>query len=405
MVRVIASTDKKIPVGSRLALINGRPIEDFLEFQFYNDRAITRNVLVEYDSKAKQISYRPGREIGITVETPRYRECQNNCHFCFINGLPAGLRKELYFRDDDYRLSFLFGNFLSLTNIERKDISRIGRLRLSPLYVSVHTTDPALRVSLFKNERARHVCETIEALSDENIRLHCQIVVMPGLTDGKSLSRTIEDLGRMYPAVMSIGVVPVGKTKYAKGVRLVTPKQSRAVMTTVHRLHERFRRKIGCGLVYLADEFYIKTGQSVPERAYYDDLPQYENGIGMARRLLDEIARIKNVRRSKGSYLILTGVSAHPFLRMLAQRLAPEISVDVRRVANDFLGRTVTVSGLMCGKDIERAVSRSGKKYDRVILPPDCVNANGQHLDGTAVSDERVIVSPGTVKELLKCLR
>jgi NifB/MoaA-like Fe-S oxidoreductase len=235
--------------------------------------------------------------------------------------------------------------------------------------------------------------------------MHCQIVVIPGLTDGKNLTKTITDLGRLHPAVASIGVVPVGKTKYARNVRVLSRDESRSVIRTVRTLHRDFRRKTGRGLVYLADEFFIKAGLTVPPREYYDDLPQYENGIGMARCLLDEIERVRSVRRTKGRYLMLTGASAQPFLRRLKLRLAPEIDIDVKAVANGFFGRSVTVSGLLCGQDLDRAITEQGRPYDLVILPPECVNENKEFLDGRRITDRRAVIAPETVRELIRCLQ
>jgi len=405
MVRVTASKDKKIPVGARLTNINNRRIEDFLEFQFYNDQSKTRNIVIEYNGTVKRVIYKPRQKIAITLEPPQYRQCTNQCRFCFINGLPGRLRKELYFRDDDYRLSFLFGNFLSLTNIEKNDISRIGRLRLSPLYISVHTTDPASRIKLFKNKKAGLICEYLKALADENVQMHCQIVVIPGITDGQGLINTIEKLSRLYPAVASIGIVPVGKTRHVRGIRLVSKELSQSIIESVHALHVRFRKKTNHGLVYLADEFYIKAGHRIPGKEYYDDFPQYENGIGMVRCLLEEIRQIRNFKKSKGKHLILTSTSAYPFLQQLQSRLSPDIHIDVKSVPNDFFGKTVTVSGLMCGHDIRQVIARYGRKYDRVILPPNCVNDDNQFLDGDTISEEHAFISPTAIKELIKCLQ
>ncbi len=405
MVKVTASRDKRILPGARLTTINDHQIEDFLEFQFYNDTNKTRHVVLEYNSTRKKITYTRNQNISITLETPQYRRCNNDCHFCFIKGLPGSLRKELYFRDDDYRLSFLFGNFLSLTNIDNTDITRIGRLRLSPLYISVHTTEPELRARLFKNNKAAMIVQHMKALADVDIKMHCQIVVIPGMTDGRGFYKTIEELSHLYPAVQSIGIVPVGKTKYIEGIRLVSKKESRSIIESVHRLHERFRKITNQGLVYLADEFYIKAGYQIPEKEYYDDFPQYENGIGIVRSFLEEMKKIKNIRKSKGKYLFLTGISARKYLEMLKSRLRPNITVDVKTVDNEFFGRNVTVSGLMCATDINRHIATQGKKYDRIALPPNCVNEKGQFLDGMKISDERVFVSPRNLKELVSCLQ
>ncbi len=405
MVKVVASGDKRIPQGARLTTINGHRIEDFLEFHFYNDHDTTRHIVLEYNGTRKKITYRRCLEIPVTLETPRYRACTNDCHFCFIKGLPGSLRKELYFRDDDYRLSFVFGNFLSLTNIKRSDISRIARLKLSPLYVSVHTTDPELRASLFKNERAAMITEHLKALASHGIKLHCQIVVIPGLTDGRSLLKTIDGLWQLYPAVASIGIVPVGKTKYIKGIPLVSKKKSRSILKIVDMLHQHFRGITARGFVYLADEFYLKAGHPIPEREYYDDYPQYENGIGMLRSFLEEMKGIRKLKKSKGRHLILTSVSAYPYLERLKARLAPGINIEVNPIINRFLGKTVTVSGLLCAADINRHISVHGRKYDRIILPPNCVNDNGQFLDGNPITDKRAFISPKSLKELISCLQ
>lgn len=405
MVKVITSRDRRIPEGSVLSTINGHEIEDFLEFHFYNDIDSVRQIALEYNCTRKKIRFGEHQEIPVTLETPHYRRCINDCHFCFIKGLPGSLRKELYFRDDDYRLSFLFGNFLSLTNMRPADISRIARLKLSPLYVSVHTTDPELRTGLFRNKKAGMITQQLKTLADHGITLHCQIVVIPGFTNGKSLLRSIDELWQLYPAVASVGIVPVGKTRYAKGIPLVSRKHSRIIVETTNTLHQRFRKKTKNGFVYLADEFFLKAGYPIPERDYYDEYPQYENGIGMIRSFLEEMDTLKKIKKSKGRYLILTGTSAYPYLQKLKARLAPAVHVQVKSVINKFLGRTVTVSGLLCAADLNQYISSYAKKYDRIILPPNCVNDKGQFLDGEAITDKRALVSPKSLKELIRCLR
>ena len=224
MVRIIHSDDARIPNSARLLSINNHKIDDFLEYQFYNDITNTRKILIENKGVKKEVVFEPDEKIAIELEEPVYRQCENNCDFCFINGLPKGLRKKLYFKDDDYRLSFLLGNFLSLTNISKHDIQRIGRLKLSPLYVSVHTTDAELRRRLFKNDKAGLIMQYLSSLIDNNIKIHCQIVVIPHITDGANLIKTITDLSTLYPGVSSIGVVPVGRTKYANNIPMVSEK-------------------------------------------------------------------------------------------------------------------------------------------------------------------------------------
>ncbi|KPJ74565.1 hypothetical protein AMJ52_00155 [candidate division TA06 bacterium DG_78] len=410
MLRIVTSQDLRIPKNATLVAIDNQKIEDVLEFRFYNDVTRVRKVLIDTGRDKRYIIFKPHEQMMIDVEEPRYRTCENNCHFCFINGLPRGLRKELYFRDDDYRLSFLFGNFLSLTNLSIVDISRIARLKLSPLYISVHTTDPRMRIQLFKNEKAGLIMNYLSSLIDNNIRLHCQVVLIPGITDGAHVVKTITDLSKLYPGVASIGVVPVGKTKYLKGVTLVSKKLARETIAIIDELHRQFRGKYKIGLVYCADEFYIKAGFSIPEASYYDDFPQYENGIGMVRQLIDEVTILDTMKKTKGIFLILTSRSAMPFLHMLKMKLidlnyVDSSNIDVVSVENSLFGKTVTVSGLISAHDFAQTIVNQERNYDRIVLPPNCVNESNQFIDGKTFDDRRVFVSPRSLKELLKCLQ
>ncbi len=409
MVKIVSSKDPRIPNHATLLAIDNRPIEDFLEFNFYNDVVKHRKILVNLNGRKKEIIFKPDEKIMIKLETPKYRSCENDCDFCFVKGLPRGLRKELYFRDDDYRLSFLFGNFLSLTNITNDDIRRIARLRLSPLYVSVHTTNPALRQKLFKNERAALIMKSLSMLIEHNIKLHCQVVVIPGVTDGESLFRTINDLSKFYPGVASIGVVPVGKTKYLKHITQISIKSARQITKMVNEFHEKFRKKYKCGLVYLADEFFIKCHNPIPEASYYDDFPQQENGIGMVRLFIDEIASLSKIKEISGRNLILTSKLALPFVKMLKSRLegggSGKARIDIRAVRNHFFGDSVTVAGLIGALDFSRVMQGLHKRYDRIVLPPNCVNESGKFIDNKIISDKKVIVSPNALGELIKWLQ
>lgn len=410
MVKVAYSREKKIPNSTLLLSINNQKIDDFLEYQFYNDITNTRKILIENKGVKKEVVFEPDEKIAIELEEPVYRQCENNCDFCFINGLPKGLRKKLYFKDDDYRLSFLLGNFLSLTNISKHDIQRIGRLKLSPLYVSVHTTDPELRRRLFKNDKAGLIMQHLSSLIDNNIKIHCQIVVIPHITDDANLIKTITDLSTLYPGVSSIGVVPVGRTKYVNNIPMVSEKLAQKTIGLVDRFHKKFRKKYKTGMVYLADEFYIKAGLPIPETQYYDDFTQHENGIGMVKKFINEIKALNNTKKIKGKFLILTGRLALPFLEQLKRRLEKlrcieNGNIDVLAVDNRFFGNSVTVSGLISGADFALTISKCKKKYDHIILPPNCVNDSGKFIDSKAINDKRIIISPHTIKELLKCLQ
>ena len=410
MVQCVTSDDKRIPANAMLLTINGHAINDFLEFQFYNDCAQLRTVVVEKNGMKKEIVFKPEQDIFVTLEQPVYQSCVNDCDFCFINGLPEGLRGELYFRDDDYRLSFLFGNFLSLTNVTYDDIERIGRLRLSPLYISVHTTNPRLRHRLFKNKNAAHIVEQLRHLAEHDIVLHCQIVVIPGVTSGDELSTTIRDLARFYPAVQSIGVVPVGKTKYVRSIPAITDDLVQDTIARVESAHAMYRKLYGCGLVYCADELYVRMNMPIPLADYYDDFPQYENGIGMVRTFIDDITNIGPNRIARGTFLILTGVLAYPFVCQLRDRLLEQCdcdrsTIDVTAVPNTLFGDSVTVSGLLSGNDFMKFLHRTQKQYDRIILPPNCVNDSGAFLDDQELHGQRIIISPHTIRELITCLQ
>lgn len=405
MVKVTHSQHRRIPPGAALISINDRTIDDLLELTFYNDLAIRRRIRLHHDGKDQEIILRPNEKMDITVEDPSYRQCENNCQFCFVNGLPSGLRKELYFRDDDYRLSFLFGNFLSLTNMSRSDVNRIDRLRLSPLYVSVHTTDPTTRTSLFQNKNAADILAQLSDLVRRNIKIHTQIVVIPGVTDGALLVSTIKDLAELYPGVASVGVVPVGVSKYLKAVQSLSPDGARAVIATVESFHHRYQQERGYGFVYASDEMYMRARKTIPDTPYYDDFPQIENGIGMVRSFMNDTDRLGRNNNLRGKYLFITGHMAYPHLRhasLVLERSNP-VTIDVRSVENALFGASVTVSGLLGARDIKRALATVKKDYDRIYIPPNCVNDKGQFIDCELLRDERVSIAPEHIGEILQC--
>ena len=392
-----------------LIAINDQNIDDILEYRFYNDRSKTRHFLFEYHGKKTELVFGPERDIPIQFDDPKYRQCENDCAFCFLKGLPNGLRRELYFRDDDYRLSFMFGNFLSLTNIDSIDIKRIARLKLSPLYISVHATDPELRKKIFKNEKAGIIAEQLRSLIDNNIELHCQIVVIPGLNDGHQLIKTVNDLGDLYPGLSSIGIVPVGRTKYLKGIKGLSLSQSHDIIANITHLHDKFRNKYSCGLVYLADEIFLNSRVALPSARYYDAFPQLENGIGMARSFLAEIERLNIKRTISGKYLFLTGVLAYPIVKQLQiklQRLGCiKDNITVKPVTNDFFGSSVTVSGLLSAHDLMTELKHIDTHYDKIFLPPNCLNDSNQYLDSALIDDDRVGVAPKYLEDLMQCLQ
>jgi len=410
MVKIIASGHPNIPAGAELITINRHMIHDVLEYTYYNNTADTRSIVIVAGGKRKKILVREHEDMQLELQPPEYCSCENQCAFCFVNGLPSGLRKELYFRDDDYRLSFLFGNFLSLTNISHDDIKRISRLKLSPLYISVHATEPDLRIDLFKNERAGEIMTQLTELADAGIKLHCQVVVIPGMNDREHLDRTIRDLGTLHPAVRSIGIVPVGISTYLKHIPSVTRTHARELINITDSYHTTFRRSLGIGLVYAADELYITAGLPVPQNEYYDDFPQFENGIGMVRSFLDELDEIKPPVTIRGRNLVITGRAAQPYLEKLKHKLKTMNALehgtfDVQAIDNTFFGDAVTVAGLLTGQDINPVIRKNRTSYDRIILPAQCVNQDKKLLDGPKITGEQVMVAPHNLPEFILCLQ
>jgi putative radical SAM enzyme (TIGR03279 family) len=410
MVKITGSKHPHIPVNTWLVSIDTHEIDDVLELRFYNDASKARCAVIEKNGTKKEIWFKAHEHVDIEIESPEYKQCENDCSFCFIKGLPNGLRKELYFRDDDYRLSFLFGNFLSLTNVTFEDIKRIGRLRLSPLYISVHVTDAKQRIQLFQNEKAGLLMKQLAALVDEKISLHCQIVVIPGLTDGDALVNTIADLSSLYPGVKSIGIIPVGTTKHLHGIPSVTTAAARDIIETVHEFHNRFRKTLNHGLVYCADEIFLRAGLPIPEMSYYDEVPQYENGVGMLRTFMNDMAMMRPKKKLKGNCLFMTGRLAFPFVTMLRDKLVKSGCVQEKNslvvaVNNTLFGESVSVSGLLGAADFARVIAETGNRYEHIVLPPDCVNDKGEFIDGHTLNNTNVIMPSRDRREFFTWLQ
>jgi len=311
------------------------------------------------------------------------RLCHNRCEFCFISQMPPGLRKSLYVRDDDYRYSFLWGNFITLTNLDEKDWQRIGEQSLSPLYVSVHTTVPNLRARMLGTPKAADILGQIRRLSDLGIQVHAQIVVTPGLNDGPALEKTVRDLAELYPTVRSIALVPVGLTRYhANGLRTLVPDEARRILEFIEPLQRTWRKEEDVSLVYASDELYLMTGTPIPSARAYDGFPQLANGVGLTRQLLEEWRRTrKHPPKRHWPYLRVTlacGILIAPTLTRLAVELAAWLGAQVQvvPVTNQFLGSSVTVSGLLSATDVLQAL-RGRALGDLVVLPRAMFDADG----------------------------
>jgi putative radical SAM enzyme (TIGR03279 family) len=393
-----------IRAGERITAIDGRPLRDAVDFQYYAAEDVISLEVVGERGRTVTIARPPDADLGIAFEDAAFdgvRTCNNSCFFCFLKGNPKGMRKTLYVKDDDYRLSFFHGNFVTLTNLTEEDWARIGEQRLSPLNVSVHATELELRRYLLGNGTAPDVIAQLRRLGAMGIETNTQVVLCPGVNDGAALDRTIGDLAALWPHVRNVSIVPVGATMVAEErierqchgeeIDACTPEHARAVIAQMSRYQRRFRRDRGRTFVYLADEYYLTAGIEPPGGAHYDGFPQYENGIGMTRSLIDDWKRAR--RRIAGGprvrcMTIACGTLIAPTLRRLAAELmdATGVVVRVRPVENTFFGPRVNVSGLLVGEEFARALAGQDLG-ELVVLPRYALDSTGtRFLDDVTAS-------------------
>ncbi|MBO5555733.1 MAG: DUF512 domain-containing protein [Oscillospiraceae bacterium] len=371
MENIIRSIDPGSPlegraqVGDRLLAINGKTVLDVLDYKFYAYDRHLKVLLRRPDGGEYQVEVRKseGGDLGLDFETylmDTPRSCANNCVFCFIDQLPKGMRKTMYFKDDDARLSFLLGNYITLTNLSKREIQRIIDLHVSPVNVSVHTTNPELRCRMLKNPRAGESIETMRRFAAAGIVMNCQIVCCPGWNDGAELQRTMEDLAEMYPGVHSVSIVPVGLTRYREGLEKLTPFTPEHAAETIDQITafgDRCREKYGSRIFFCGDELYLKAGRLLPPDEFYEEYTQLENGVGMLRLMETEFcSALKLADEPDGvPFAIATGVSAAPFfarLLELARERFPGLHGRVYPIENDFFGHSINVSGLITGQDL-----------------------------------------------------
>lgn len=370
-----------LDIGDTILSINGQEINDILDYQFYVEDDFIVLDVKKADGQIWTIEIEKDwdDELGVVFDGivfDRMKVCKNRCIFCFVDQMPPNMRKTLYVKDDDFRYSFLCGNFITLTNLKEKDWNKIISMRLSPLYVSVHCMNPELRAKMLNNPKAKNIISDLKKLKDAGIEVHTQIVLCPGVNDGEVLKDSIEKLSSFYPSVCSIGIVPVGITGYRENLfplRSFTSKEAESLIELGYHYQQKFRKKFGKGLVYLADEFFIKGGKPFPPAEYYDDYCQIENGIGLARILLDEFEELIPDLPSKIDYkevYLVTGYSAIPVLEPIIERLNLIEGLDLKLipVKNNFFGGNVTVTGLLTGSDIIAAL-KDEYKGKKVIIP------------------------------------
>lgn len=374
--------------GDRLLKVNGHAIRDVIDLLFFGNeqdmKFLVRRGDRKIDVKASFDESSPAG-LGVMLKPFRIKTCGNNCVFCFVSQLPKGLRKTLYLKDEDYRMSFLYGSYVTMTNLSEQDKKRIITQRLSPLYISVHSTDTAIRNKLIGRPNAGDIMKELKFLAGNKIRMHTQIVLCPGYNDGKDLSKTIADLYRFYPYVMSIAVVPVGLTAHRKkALRPVEKEDALSALETITKFQARFRKKHGEHIVYAADEMYIKAGLPLPPLEHYDDLPQIENGVGLVPLFTHQAKKIKLPqipdKLKKKRFVTFTGVSFYPYLSKFTDKLKKGgFDIETVAVENSFFGKSVTVTGLLTGRDVLKALSGVIKKED-ILLIPDIVMREGDEV-------------------------
>jgi putative radical SAM enzyme (TIGR03279 family) len=363
--------------GERLISINGHILRDVIDYHFY---AAEEDLKLEIERAGQRLLYQVqreyGEEFGLQFADDVFdglRRCDNRCAFCFFDQMPPGMRPPLYIKDDDYRYSFLHGNFITLSNWTEEDWERVAEQHLSPLYISVHATDPDLRRRMFNNPRLPDIRAQLRRLAELGIETHTQIVILPGLNDGQRLKRTVEDLAALYPAVRSIGVVPVGLTKHhGAGLQPLAVEEERAIVEQIMPWQEEYRRRFGVALVYPSDELYLRGGFPIPSAEKYDGFPQLENGIGLTRQLLDEWERIRgDVKVGElGKGVAVWGTLIAPVLGPIIDELndVSQLDITIIPIENRFFGSTVTVSGLLTAGDVLAALE--GRNLGDVVFLP-----------------------------------
>jgi len=377
-----------ITAGTELVSVNGRTLYDFLDWEFL---AADDELLVEArQPDGEEIVYeilRPeGEQLGVTLEPPNVRRCANRCEFCFIEGLPPGLRRNLYIRDDDYRLSFTYGNFATLSNVKEKDIARILEYRLSPLYVSVHATNWEARKVLLNNPRVPNIVDQLTRLADGGIRFHCQMVVVPGLNDGAVLEESLSDLWNLGEAVLSAAVVPVGLTQFS---HLYSGKPMDAaaagkLLEDVARWSDRAMRERGENWVYGSDELYLLAGRDLPDAEHYGDFSQIENGIGQVASLRVRVSEgLADLPRMDGRRIgVVTGKAMAGLMPELLSALRDATGADFELIVaeSSLFGPTITTAGLLVGADIQR-VLMNRHDLSLALIPAETINEDRVFLD------------------------
>ncbi|HJV34671.1 DUF512 domain-containing protein [Geomonas sp.] len=401
--------EMEIEGGDRLVSINGHPLRDIIDYNYFgaDDLLVLEVEKPDGEIWEVEVEREEGESLGLVFPAPAPARCGNNCVFCFVHQLPKGLRGPLYVKDEDYRLSFLYGNYVTLANIGRKELERIKSQRLSPLYISVHATDPELREHLLGKRGILPILEIMRELAEARITMHAQIVLCPGLNDGEAFAKTVEDLAQLHPWVASLAVVPVGLTEHRGRLPALTPVTEQFAASFIGEWQdkaEKLAERLGEPFLFLADEFYIKGQLSFPPLESYGDLPQIENGVGMIPLFLADAEQVLEEAEQLGarSVTVVTGESPYRYLSDFLERLSKATGATVRPIAvtNRLFGSSVTVTGLVCGGDIVEALK--GQELGDLVLVPDVMMKEGEgvFLDDMTVEDlERELGKPVQIVE------
>lgn len=396
-----------VAAGDVLLAMNGEPVQDVLDYHFQEESERLTLTVEHPDGSREDVSIEKDEdeELGLVFAESlmdNYQSCRNKCMFCFIDQMPPGMRKTLYFKDDDTRLSFLQGNYVTLTNLSDAEIERICYYKLSPMNISVHTTNPALRCEMLKNRFAGNVLGCLKRFQEAGITMNGQVVLVKGKNDGEELERTIHDLTAFLPQMQSLSVVPVGLTKYREGLPQIepfSPEDARTVLAQIHKWQGICKQYFDTRFVFASDEWYILAGEELPDEESYEGYPQIENGVGMLRSLTDEVTEALRYVHGDGRVrtgTIATGVLATPYIRRLVEQVRehfPGISVEVTTIVNHFFGERITVSGLLTGGDII-AQLRGRELGGRLFLPENLLR-----------SGEDVLLDDLTVGDIEKALQ
>jgi len=394
----------ELQAGDRLLAVNGHRLRDLIDYSYYTSSE--QELLLEIarqdgETWELEMEREQGEPLGLTFEAPAPANCRNNCIFCFVHQLPKGLRKPLYVKDEDFRLSFLNGNYVTLANLKPAELDRIIEQRLSPLYISVHATNPGLRETMLGKRGIPPILEQLQALTAARITLHTQVVLCPGINDGSELERTVSDLAALHPAVQSLAIVPLGLTRHRQKLpqlRAVDREYAEAFITDWGPRTRALKKSLGEPFLFLADEFYLKAGLPFPPLREYGDLPQIENGVGLVPLFLREAGKTLRSASHLGGFraTVATGVSSFPFVAEFLAQLGEKTGLTLVPVAveNRLFGESVTVSGLVAGNDIDAALE--GREIGRALLIPDVMLKEGE---GVFLDD----VSLEALEERLGC--